>query len=1069
MDSGEKSFTLETKELQNFTQVGSNAAEYVKIVPGFGINTSGMTGNKASYRGTVVGINANGDGGDSQSPLNNNFSYNGLKNNSLDIVLDGAHVSDPGCNCDTPVNPNSDFLQEFKVLTSNYSAEEQKGPAVITSVTKSGGSSYHGSGFFYARNAELNSNDWLSNFNKSPKPGNKFYYPGGTFSGPLIIPGTGFNKSRQKLFFFAGFEYFYQKLDTGLLTAIVPTSQEINGDFSAASVGAEGPNGHQLNNFGTTTFGGSQVPANMIDPNMQALMNLYPAPNHTATSLSPYNYVQSEVFNQNDRQFATRVDYNVSDNTKVFVRYNYQREVQLFPVGLWWRQTNQVPYPSPIQGKNKSDSITGTITHVFSPTMTNEVVMAYSYIGFPNVFADPSKVDRTQVGYTYAGLFNNGVAQIPSIGGNTEAALIFNPGGFEAGGKSAGLYADKWMPSVSDTVTKVFGTHTFKAGFFFEWIRNAQPANNNTNGNMGFNSDTTKNPKTYGNQYADMLTGNMATYNEANFNRLNDISYKTTEFFVQDSWKLRKKLTLELGLRMTHFTPWTDDEGFGYSIFNQAAYSAAYAADPTCTAGPTFCGFDWHSRNSSVPLTGFPTRALYYQPRVGFAYDLFGTGKTVLRGGYGRFYYHSGQFTNGLDASAGSAQANLDPTTWDSPGSTCTDPSSAPLFAHNLSCINVTASPAAPFAVDRKDNKQPYTDSYSFTIAQRAPWQSLLEVAYVGNKSDDQLNIGGAGSNLNLVPLGAIQPTVAQPNPSLANADSYRPLQGYKDLNTAVSNIHSNYNALQITWGRHEGRYAYQTNYTWQKSLGIVQPGNPANNPSVTLDPFNLSNNYGVMPGDRRHLFNIAYSVDLGSPVRDQKFLGGVANGWQISGIMQVQSGVNLTFNTNNDNFNMSLNNAIIPGSEGVINPTGPNGITISNQSILGTNAQQLNPILTCNPLSGLSSHQYLNGSCFAAPDTPGQNGPVLLPVAYGPAYFNWDMGVFKNFHITESKVLQFRIQGYNWLNHPLWSFNGADNLHLDFVQDPTTQAITMDKPNFGKTTTKEGNRIIELAVKFTF
>ncbi len=114
VDSGEKSFTLETKELQNFTQVGSNAAEYIKLVPGFGVNNG--TSNRASYRGQVIGINANGDGGDSQSPLNNNFSYNGLPSNSLDIVADGAHVSDPGCNCDTPVNPNSDFLQEFKVL-----------------------------------------------------------------------------------------------------------------------------------------------------------------------------------------------------------------------------------------------------------------------------------------------------------------------------------------------------------------------------------------------------------------------------------------------------------------------------------------------------------------------------------------------------------------------------------------------------------------------------------------------------------------------------------------------------------------------------------------------------------------------------------------------------------------------------------------------------------------------------------------------------------------------------------------------------------------------------------------
>ena len=1081
-DSGEKSFTLASKELQNFIQVGSNAAEYVKITPGFSINTGSANANKASYTGQTIGINANGDSG-SQSPLNNNFSYNGLKNNSLDIVADGAHVSDPGCNCDTPVNPNSDFLQEFRVLTSNFSAENQKGPAVITSVTKSGGSSFHGSAFFSARNAALNANDWLNGHQGVPKPQNKYYFPGGSIGGPVIIPGTGFNKSRNKLFFFAGYEYFYQVLDTGLLQATVPTDGMRAGNFSAAELAKEGGANNKtasgnppgVPNPSILDTNGNILP-NLIDPNMQALMNLYPHANANPDLTGGFNYVQAEIFNQNNRQFTTRVDWNISDNTKVFIRYNYQREVQLFPVGLWWRQTDQVPYPTNIQGRNKSDSITGTITHVFSPTMTNETVMAYTYIGFPNVFANSAKVDRNAVGFTNPGLtFANakGISQIPSFGGSGssgEAALVFNPGGFEAGGKGAGLYADKWMPSVSDTLTKVVKTHTLKAGFFYEWIRNAQPANNNTNGYMQFLSS---NPKTYGNVYADMITGNMSSYNQANFNRLNDISYNTLEFFGQDSWKATKKLTVEFGLRLTHFTPWSDDEGFGYSIFNPSAYN------PTCAASPTFCGFQWHSQTSSVPLTGFPTRALYYQPRFGAAYDLFGTGKTILRGGWGRFYYHSGQFTNGLDLAAGSASANLSPTNWDTTGSTCTDPATGPLFAHNLTCINAAANPASPFAVDRKDDKQPYTDSWSFTVAQQTPWQGVLEVAYVGNRSRDQLNIGGAGSNLNLAPLGAIfnDPTVV--NPSLANPDKYRPLntccdakgnpQGYGDLNTAVSNIYTNYNGLQMTWGRHVGRYVIQANYTFQKSLGIVQPGNPANGPSVTLNPFNLAANYGVQPGDRRQLFNIAYSIDIGNPLHAHGFLGAATAGWQISGITQLQSGANLTGLSNNTNFNMSLNNAIIPSSQTVINPDGSKGITITNQSILGTNAMQLQPLVTCNPKSGLSSHQYVNAACFAAPTTPGQNGPVLLPVVYGPGYFNSDLGVFKNFSITESKKLQFRVQAYNFLNHPLWSFNGTNNLALNFTQDPNTQAITLNNPNFGKTTTKEGNRILEFAVKFFF
>jgi hypothetical protein len=171
VDSGEKSETLTTKELTDYLQVGSDAAEFIKIMPGFGIQNG--TQNKANYTGEVIGINANGDAG-SQSPLNNAYSYDGLPGNSLDIVADGAHVSDPGCNCDTPVNPNADMVSEFKVSTS-YSAENQKGPIVISSVTKAGGSQFHGDALFSLRSYKLNANDALFNENNAPKPHNKYY------------------------------------------------------------------------------------------------------------------------------------------------------------------------------------------------------------------------------------------------------------------------------------------------------------------------------------------------------------------------------------------------------------------------------------------------------------------------------------------------------------------------------------------------------------------------------------------------------------------------------------------------------------------------------------------------------------------------------------------------------------------------------------------------------------------------------------------------------------------------------------------------------------------------------
>jgi hypothetical protein len=657
--------------------------------------------------------------------------------------------------------------------------------------------------------------------------------------------------------------------------------------------------------------------------------------------------------------------------------------------------------------------------------MTNEFVFGYTYIGFPNVFQDPSKVDRSKVGFNYKGLYKNGVAQIPSFGGygwsGQEAALIFNPGGFEVGGASQGLYADKWLPSASDTVAKVWGTHTLKVGAFWERIRNSQPANGTTNGQFIVSKG---NSNSLGNEYADLLTGNLNAYNEASFNRVNDIAYTTFEGFAQDSWKVTKRLTLELGLRVTHFTPWADNTGAGYSIFDYSKYNSSCPATQ-------YCGFEWHKRNSSVPIGGFPTRAAFYQPRFGMAYDLFGQGKTVIRGGWGRFYYHSGQFTNGLDVAAGVQSIGLG-----------NNVNGQPLLAKNLDTLNFASQALSPAAVDSKDDRQPYTDSYSFTIAQRMPWSSLLEIAYVGNQSKDLPNSKGAGSDINLVPAGAMLNRGVDPNTLTPN--DYRPLKGFSNLGLATNNLYANYNALQATWIRTKGRYMINMNYAFGKAMGIIDP---------TRDSFNLNNDYGVQPTNRKHIFNAAYSVELGNHTRN-KVAGGLINGWQFSGITQLQSGANLSGFSSNNNFGLNLNGAKIPGTD----------YNISSQSILGTSDIQLNPILTCNPTANLGKNQFINPSCFSFPTKVGQNGPTVLPAMYGPAFFNSDLGLFKNFQIKENMKLQFRFNAYNFLNHPLWSFNG-NNLNLGF--DSTTGKV--NTPNFGTVTDKQGRRVVQLAVKFYF
>jgi hypothetical protein len=281
-------------------------------------------------------------------------------------------------------------------------------------------------------------------------------------------------------------------------------------------------------------------------------------------------------------------------------------------------------------------------------------------------------------------------------------------------------------------------------------------------------------------------------------------------------------------------------------------------------------------------------------------------------------------------------------------------------------------------------------------------------------------------------------------DPNTLNANNFRPLQGFSGLGLATNNLYANYNGLQAKYMRARGRTIMSVNYSFGKSMGILNP---------TYDSFNLDNNYGVQANNRTHIFNAAYSYELGRLSR-QKFIGGIVNGWQISGITQIQSGTNLT-GQRGQNFAMNLNGFDVTGTTH----------NVSSTSLYGTPNITLMPILKCDPRENLAPQQFINASCFSFPRNVGERGGTMVPVLYGPAFFNSDLGLFKSFSIREGKELQFRANAYNFLNHPLWSFPANQNLTLGF--NGTTGEL--NTPLFGTTTTKQGRRIIQFAATFRF
>ena len=327
----------------------------------------------------------------------------------------------------------------------------------------------------------------------------------------------------------------------------------------------------------------------------------------------------------------------------MYVSYNRQTDSAEESLDTLWTGNAQswasptTPYPTPIIEKSHSEVVTANLTKVINPTLTNELVFSYTWLNLPNSFQDPTKVQRGSLGLNYNMLFshdNQDKLIFPQLTGWGDGISNMLNTGFELNGT---VFAKKTLPSVSDNLFKVWGTHTTKFGFYWERAWNSQPGNGSVNGSAVFSN---WGGGTSGNAYADMLIGQATQYSELNYDVVPAFRYIATEFYGQDSWKVSHRLTLEYGMRFSHLGPWTDSTGYGFAAWYPSQYSAGTGASVN---GVTFPGIEWNSQNAATPLSGTPSRALFYNPRVGFAWDVFGSGRTVLRGGYGMYRYHDEQ------------------------------------------------------------------------------------------------------------------------------------------------------------------------------------------------------------------------------------------------------------------------------------------------------------------------------------------------------------------------------------------------------------------------------------------
>jgi hypothetical protein len=1046
LGSLQESVTVEA----NTTPLETASSEKSSLVTGQQLNDIALKGRDFfGLMYTVPGVVDTSTTRDATSPnALSGITINGGRNASKNFTVDGITDMDTGSNTTLHFEPNIDSIAEVRVLTSNYQAEfGRNGGGTISAVTKSGTQEFHGSGWWQHRNEGMNANLWNNNRNGLARAPYRLGIEGYTIGGPFYIPHH-FNSDKRRVFFFVSEEWTGQKVNSSPATGNMPTQLERSGDFSKSF--DTGGSLIAINDPSTgKPFPGNLIPASRINSVGQATLNFFPLPNYPTSDPSliyQENYAATPLASHTRRNDVVRVDYNITSKLAAYFRYinDHDETIQNnHDIGNFVGP--QISHPNPGHG------YAGHLTWTISPTLVNETTLGKTYNTWDWFAVDPSQWDRSKMGnipkwYPIDLTLGDQANYIPdvSFGGTPVNAPSTSPN------NDIPYYNANNIYTITDNISKVLGRHNLKAGVYFERNQKIEDQEVATwLGAYNFGTDA-NNPFDTGNGFANALLGNFDTYTETNSRLIQRVWFTDLEWYAQDNWRVSKRLTVDIGLRFYHVTPQADQH-HAFAGFDPSQYSAAQAP---VLFQPVKVGSTRMARN---PLTGQTYPAAYiglfvpgsgnaadgaviggvggvprgvysapgvtYGPRLGFAWDVFGNGKTAIRGGIGLFQ-------DTIDGNPSMNMSGNPPISY-----------TPTAYYGNLSTLTQSGGLIGPSSILYLfgNERMPRTVSYSLGV-QQAVGFGVLDVSYVGNFSRHLL----WERNINPIPIGAHFATSNQ-DPTQSGKplpDTFLvPYRGWSSLLHEEFAGTANYNSLQVALNRRFSRgLMFGAAYTYSKVLGEANSETGA--VSAYFSP--RQRNYQLLSFNRAQVLAVSYSYEFPRvTVPGGRVTSTLVNGWTWSGITIASTGAPLT-----PSFSLS------PSVD----------ITGSSTGSAGDNAR-LN--LVCNPKGGskAGTSQIFNAGCFQMPAV-GAFGNAGLGYLTGPGYMNWDMALAKKILIGlgERRQLQFRGETFNTFNHTEYN---ALNSSVRF--NSKTGAITNLGSGLGDYTGTRPARILALSVRFQF